>query len=335
MIKNIISWDIGGTKCAAGVVEYDQNTQEFTCRQRFSINIEETSSLEDLIRQLEKGLAFSMPAADAICIGAAGQYNGESLIYEGVYPYPMHFAKVAKNQNWPLYAVVHDYTPIVCATFTSYMDNAQNIKQLNSAPFNHYGRRVALGLGTGLGMKDGALLSSGDVWLGKNEIGHIGITAPPHADSERQKQHAELISFLQANHQPVTFEKILSGPGMTRLYEFFYPNQEKLTPEQVSEKIREGLATEMYSAFAWYLGILIGTIQLIFMPEGGIWITGGVALKHLPLFDSPDFLAGIKASPAYQTQREEYPLGVLCNPEHALIGGGYYAVNQLMTAFKH
>jgi len=69
---------------------------------------------------------------------------------------------------------------------------------------------------------------------------------------------------------------------------------------------------------------------LIFMPEGGVWITGGVTMNHPYVFDRPDFFNGINASPAYQMQRSNYPLGVLCNHEHALIGCGYYAVKRLM-----
>jgi glucokinase len=71
-------------------------------------------------------------------------------------------------------------------------------------------------------------------------------------------------------------------------------------------------------------------MQLTFMPEGGVWITGGVAINHLDVFDCPGFIAGIHASPAYLAQREEYPLGVLKNHEHALIGSGYYAAKRLL-----
>ncbi len=335
MLKNIIAWDLGATKCAAGIVEYDTTTHALNCKKRYSIKLAETLSLTDLIHKIESGLELEMSAADAVCIGAAGQYNGESLLLEGVYPYPMHFAKIAKQQHWSNYEVIHDYAPIVCATFTSYLKQPENIKRLNNCTMDPYGRRVALGIGTGLGLKDGVLFANGDFWLGKNEIGHIGITAPPISNQHRLQQHAELIRFLQdrtilQTNQPLTFEKILSGQGIVHLSQFFYPSEENITPEDVGIKIQAGKATELIDSFAWYLGLLIGTIQLSFMPEGGIWITGGVTLKHLTIFDRPDFFDGIKASPAYLSQREQYPLGILCNHEHALIGGGYYAAKRLL-----
>ena len=337
MIKTIIAWDLGATKCTAGIVEYNMHTHALACKKHYTIKLTETVSLEDLVNKLEVGLDFSMPMADAICIGGAGQYDGEILSLENSYPYPMHFAQLAKQQHWPAFDVIHDYAPIVCATFTSYLDRPDNIKRLNTCPLYPHGRRVALGIGTGLGMKDGVLFANGDFWLGRNEIGHIGITSPPYANTYQQKRHEELIRFLSTNNlsQPVTFEKILSGQGTVRLYQFFHSDMQTITPEQVGIKMREGKSPEMLDAFAWYIGLFVGTVQLAFMPEGGIWITGGVALNHLDVFDRPEFYAAIKASPAYLSQREHYPLGVMCNHEHALIGGGYYAAKRLLHGFKH
>lgn len=336
MTRTVIAWDLGATKCAAGIVEYNSITHALICKRHFSVKLTEATSLDDLINRLEEGLGVSMHKADAICIGAAGHYDGATLLLEGVYPYPMEFAKVAKRREWPNYTVIHDYAPIVCATFTSYMEEPDNIKRLNSCAMQQHGRRVALGIGTGLGLKDGVLLSNGDFWLGKNEIGHIGITAPPIADKYYLDRHHEITHYLQEklhlqHGQPITFEKLLSGNGTVRLYQFFHPSQKNITPEEVGVKLQNGSEPELLAAFAWYIGLFLGAVQLTFMPEGGIWITGGVALKNLNVFDHPELMEGIYSSPAYRIQREEYPLGILCNHEHALVGSGYYAAKRLIN----
>ena len=327
MKKYIVAWDLGATKCAAGLVEYDPATQGFVCQKHVNLKLADTTSLENLIDKIETKMDYSMAEADAICIGAGGHYDGKYLLHANPYPYPMNFADMANVQKWPPFAVIHDYASIVCATFTDYMEHPKNIKRLNDCPIKQQGRRVALGIGTGLGLKDGVLFSNGDFWLGQNEMGHIGIVTPPSADKKHLDRHHEIIRFLK---QPVTFEKILSGRGTANLYQFLYPSERTITPEEVGEKLRKGEAKELLDTFAWYLGLFVGTVQLTFMPEGGVWITGGVALNHLDVFDRPDFFAGINASPAYLSQREEYPLGVLLNPEHALIGSGYYAVLRLL-----
>lgn len=336
MKKTFVTWDLGATKCTAGIVEFDEFTQELVCIKSFSVKLADTLSLHNLISQLETGLEYKMQHADAICVGAAGQYDGEQLDLEGIYPYPMNFAAVARSLNWPPFEVIHDYASIVCATFTSYMRNPANIKRLNNCELNPYGRRVAFGIGTGLGLKDGVLFRNGDFWFGKNEIGHIGVVNPPLAEKNHQIRHQEFMRFLQQQYQAtdptfqITFEKILSGLGVLRLFKFFYPDSVESTPEEVGLKMREGQITEMLDAFAWYIGLFVGTVQLTFMPEGGIWITGGVSLHNLEVFDRPDFFAGINASPAYKMQRDEYALGLMVNLEHALIGSAYYATRRLI-----
>lgn len=336
MIKHLVTWDLGATKCTAGLVEYDSTTDGLVCTKHFSVKLSEATSLENLIEQLEAGLNYSMHEADAVCIGAAGQYDGETLNLDGIYPYSMHFAKIAKDRKWHAFDVIHDYSPIVCATFTSYMDNPKNIKRLNQCEVQHFGRRVAFGIGTGLGMKDGVLFPNGDFWLGKNEVGHIGVVAPPAGKQEHVQRHHEFMRFLQQDssvneNYPVVYERILSGMGVLRLYKFFYPNSTENSPEEVGIKMCEGNIPEMLDAFAYYIGLFVGTVQLTFMPEGGIWITGGVSLNNLHVFDRPEFFEGINASPAYKSQRDEYALGVMCNHEHALIGSAYYATRRLLS----
>lgn len=331
-MTKLITWDLGGTKCAAGLIDYDVNTQIFDCVASSSIKLSDTRSLTDLIEQTEQALNHSMSEAAAICIGAAGVYDGQCLTLEQAYPYVMNFADIAVQRHWPKFDVIHDYSPIVCATFTSYMDNPNHVKRLNQAVGNPYGRRIAIGVGTGLGMKDGVLLDNGDFWLGRNEGGHIGICVPPitHTAYEWQR-HLDLMNFLRSQDDtPDTFQKILSGHGTSRMYEFFHPGQKDLHPEDIGALMRSGQAPETADAFAWYLGLFVGTMQLTFMPEGGVWLAGGVALLHMDLFDTPAFQAGLDASPAYALQRQQFPLGVLCQHDNALIGGAYYAVKRLL-----
>ena len=130
--KNIITWDLGATKCAAALVEYDEKDHTLNCKKETSLKIRSCSSLKELVAQLEQALAIKMADADAICIGAAGHYDGENLYLEAGYPYPMEFNKLIKQERWAKTAVIHDYSPIICATFTSYMDRPENIIRLNS-----------------------------------------------------------------------------------------------------------------------------------------------------------------------------------------------------------
>lgn len=333
MKKNIIAWDLGATKCAAGIVEYNAANDTYTCKKQTELKVTQAASLDDLIKQIESHLGLLFHDADAICISGAGFYNGTHLIHANAYPYSMPFAQIAKDRAWPQFAVIHDYASIVCATFTSYMQDANNIKHLNQCTINPYARRVAFGIGTGLGLKDGIQFHHGDFWLGHNEIGHMGITTPPLAKPHRIHMHHEFVKYLSSEEHHTTrhilnFEKALTGQGLMHLHNFLYPDDKKTTPEEAGAKLHAGQCAELLDAFAWYIGLFIGAVQLIFMPEGGIWVTGGVALTHLTAFDHPALQEGIEATPAYLETRANYPLGVLLNKQHALIGSAYYAVKR-------
>jgi hypothetical protein len=55
MNNTIIAWDLGATKCAAGLLQCDNNG-ELHCSKTFTVKLSETSSLIELIERIEIGL---------------------------------------------------------------------------------------------------------------------------------------------------------------------------------------------------------------------------------------------------------------------------------------
>jgi glucokinase len=320
MQKTFLVWDLGATKCAAAVVAYNVQTQQFHCKNSCHIKLNSVDSLEALILMIEEKLKLRHRDTDAVCIGAAGIYNGVYLHLDNGYPYEMPFAALAKAFRWPSFAIIHDYAPVVCATFTEDIE----AKRINNREIETLGRRIAFGVGTGLGLKDGVLLPNGDFWLGFNEMGHVGVSYTISAPQPILEIHHALMQ-----KESPSFEKILSGKGMLRLHQFLHPETSIRTPEELGELINKNKADETLGLFAFYLGLFTGTVQLSFMPTGGIWITGGVVCNHLSVFERPEFFEGINASPAYLTQRETFPLRVLCDTNAHFIGAAYYASKRL------
>lgn len=320
--KMIVVWDLGATKSAVGVVRYNTTTKKLSCERSCSIALRSVESLEGLIRAIEEALGIKHREADAICIGAAGVYDGHSLHLDKSYPYEMPFAEQAKELGWPIFAVIHDYALIVCATFSP--DIAT--KTIISGEDDSHGRRIAFGVGTGLGLKDGILWNDGNFWLGTNEIGHIGISEPLIAPKSVKKVHRALMK-----EQALSFEAILSGAGMLRLHQFLNPGCLVSSPEALGELLRGGEGSKTLSLFAFYLGLFTSTVQLAFMPSGGIFMAGGVIYKHLSLFDCPEYFQGLKALPAYSEGRSKFPLKVLTDEKTPFIGGALYAVKRLLA----
>lgn len=326
--RNYIVWDLGATKCAAALVRVRGDAYEIIATH--SVKLKECDSLFEMAQTLHHALGVTPHDVDAICVGGAGQYNGEELILATPYPFPMRFAKVAAQQDWPVFFVVHDYTPIVCSTFLAHQNKSQ-IRFLNDAVADEHGRRVAFGVGTGLGVKDAVMLPTGEMWLGVNEMGHIGLTLPPKMNRVEASVHREFVRFYQEHDElrggAITFESVLSGKGLARIHQFIRGAKHRLTPEETAEEIKATEDEETLRLFAWYLGLFIGTLQLTFMPTGGIWINGGVINKNLELFDAPylkKLFRGMQSCSAYLECRKQQPLNVLVGQSHAYLGAAFY-----------
>lgn len=330
--KHFISWDLGGTKCAAGLIEFQSEKNTYTCLKKTSVLLQEATSLHDLVMRIESDLGLSLCEVDAICIGAAGMYNGHSLILANAYPYPMPFFDLAQHLKWPNYAIIHDYATVLCGTFTQYLYSSQHVKRLNSTAIPIFERRLTFGIGTGLGGKDGLLLENGDFWLGTNEIGFIGL---PALLQDAPLAHTALLTYLQkAGVGCTVFETLLSGAGLQLLHRFFYPTQDAISPSEIGDLMQQGQLDEVADLFAWYLGLFVATLELAFMPKGGIWMTGGILMKHVDLVKRPSFKAGTHALPAYLAERSDHPLGILLDPDWPLIGAAFYANKRLYSHEK-
>lgn len=335
--KAFIVWDLGATKCAAAIVDY--NGRNFQIRHQYKCFLRDFKSLKALAADIESNLGLPIAEADAICIAGAGQYNGQELILDKAgkgYPYPMKFAKLGAQKKWKQTYVVHDYTPIVCRTF---LEDEHDIKVLHPGEGQAYGRRVAFGVGTGLGMKDAVLLPNGHVWIGANEVGHIGLSSPPICNHIEYQQHLDLLNFIRQYQDQgnllTTFETLLSGPGMALIHQFVTGSPQLLTPEEAAAVIVQEPNSPTLQLFAKYLGLFIGVVQLAFMPRGGIWISGGVLDKNPSLFSEPlitHIYQGIELSPSYQPERQQFPLKVMLGSSHAFLGGAFFLAQQLQHA---
>ena len=121
-------------------------------------------------------------------------------------------------------------------------------------------------------------------------------------------------------------KKFFSGKGTSRFHQFVTAAKQHLLPHEVGDLLRAGEAQETMALLAWYLGLLIGSLQLMFMPSGGIWMTGGVLLKHADVVRHPHLKRGINASPAYLEERKRFPLVLMKEKNLIFLGGAYHVV---------
>ena len=158
-------------------------------------------------------------------------------------------------------------------------------RHIGSAPARDATKAV-LGPGTGLGM--GAVLALGAIWrVLPSEGGHGDLAAADPLE-------AELVQAIRARlaGAPVTWEAVLSGPGLVNLYRAMCdvwacaPQHE--TAQAVSAAgvaADDPVCHQTLEVFCRLLGGAAASVALTFCAEGGVYLAGGIVPQLV------DFLA--------------------------------------------
>lgn len=179
--------------------------------------------------------------------------------------------------------------------------------------------KAVLGPGSGLGM--GVLAPVGDGWQVLASEGGHGDLAPG------TPLETEILGLLQQQHGHVSWEMVLSGPGLVRLYGAVCRIWGSVPEELLAEEITGRGATasdpvchQTLEVFFSLLGGAAGNLALTVCAEGGVYIGGGIV---------PDLVAFAQESPLRRRFEErgpmselvrKVPLYLICDPDPGLSG---------------
>ena len=192
---------------------------------------------------------------------------------------------------------------------------------INDLPMTASGKRVVIGSGTGLGV---AWLSHEGNVIRSNptEAGHIDFAS---ADAQQEDLH----HFLQNKYGHVSWERILSGPGIVDLYRFCSGLPEAdVSASWVNEQASAGndkAAEEAMHLFARVYGAFAGNMVLTHRPIDGIFLVGGVSIKTRQWLQSDEFLQAFFDKGRMRRLAEETPVYLLPNEDNGLKGVIEYA----------
>ena len=71
----------------------------------------------------------------------------------------------------------------------------------------------------------------------------------------------------------------------------------------------------------------VGNLALKLIPNGGLYIAGGIAPKILPLLQDGKFLQILKSKGRVSPVLEDIPIHIVLNSEVGLIGAMFYGAN--------
>ncbi len=196
------------------------------------------------------------------------------------------------------------------------------------------GNRALISAGTGLG-EAGLIAAGNDYRPYASEGGHADF-AP------RTELEVALLRHLWQTYDHVSYERVLSGPGLHNIYQFLRDTRRAEEPASLAEEIARrdpprviaehalagdspicALAMEMLVSI---YGAEAGNLALRAVATGGLYLGGGIAPQILPKLKDPAFLKAFRAKGRLSNFFDAIPVRVIMNDQTALLGAARVAL---------
>lgn len=327
----ILAGDIGGTKTNVALLETDGHTiSRIVAEQTFPSG--GYDSLEKIIREFLA--AEREPHLTHACFGVAG---------------PVVDGRVdATNLKWDVSADalagllgIYRISIINDLEATAYGIEAlapEQLYTLNEGDSRRGGNRALVAAGTGLGVA-GVVCHENHYHPIASEGGHIDF-AP------RTPLEAKLLDYLLQKEEfggHVSYERILSGPGLLNIYTFLRDTNYAAEPDWLATELggdgdpaaaisraalahRSELATKALDIFVEIYGAMAGNLALLMMATGGCYVGGGIAPKIMEKMKDGAFLRSFLAKGRFQSLLRAMPVHVILDDKTALYGAARRAL---------
>lgn len=206
--------------------------------------------------------------------------------------------------------------------------NKEDLLTLHAGKPEASGNAAVIAAGTGLG-------EAGLFWDGQQY--HPFSTEGGHASfSPGNDLEIALLQHLQLRHEHVSWERIVSGPGLINLHEFLCLHRGAALPDWLQHEMQQGdaaagiaeaalserddLCIEALDWFVRLYGAEAGNLALKVMSRGGLYLGGGIAPKILPRLQNGRFLDHFFSKGRMRPLLEAMPVKVILNDRAALYG---------------
>jgi glucokinase len=210
---------------------------------------------------------------------------------------------------------------------------AEDFVTLSQGAPDASGNAAVIAAGTGLG-------EAGLYWDGQQHhpfAGEGGHTSFAPDDSLQ----IELLEFLRQEFGHVSWERVVSGPGLHNLYRFLRdtgrgeePNwlrceMQRSDPSAVISQAAlagtSSLCQQALDLFVALYGAEAGNLALKLMATGGVYVGGGIAPKILQKLTDATFMRAFVAKGRLEPLLSQIPVRIIMNDQVALLGAARVA----------
>lgn len=270
--------DIGGTNARFALVA----GSESRLIEPRSLRCADYSSIVDATRTYLEQVGLSEPYQAAMSIAAP--VTGDELKMTN-HNWSFSVRQTREDLGLRHLKVLNDYTALALAL--PFLKQDQYLKVGSGEGLSGHPMAV-LGPGTGLGVS--GVVPTGDHWVPlESEGGHVSY-GPVNARED------QIIQLLREKYKHISAESLVSGPGLSRMYEAITQldsgEAKKLSPGEITDLALGNncvMATETLLIFCDMLGTVAGNLALTLGARGGVYIGGGIVLEILHNFAASGF----------------------------------------------
>jgi len=351
----LLAGDIGGTKTILRLAAFSPPIKLQMKMPPIETRYEQTyvsgqfSHLSDMVERFMSAAESELglrPAPEVACFGIAGPVvNNRSELTN--LKWSLDAKDLEQKLGIPQVSLINDFAANGYGILGL---SASDLHVLQDAPALPQAPIAIIGAGTGLG--EAFLIPQDGCY-------HVFPGEGGHADFAPQESSAYQLCRYLANQEQlsrISVERVVSGTGLISVYKYFR-DEARLAPEspilsqaferwerallngedapspaadiaQQAEAGEDVLCCRTMSLFVQLYGSEAGNLALKLLPYGGLYITGGIAAKILPLMKREGFIDAFLNKGRMTPLLKQIPIKIVLNPKVGLLGAVLYAARE-------
>ena len=319
----ILAGDVGGTKVHLALYGFIDGKLKSTRDKEYQAR--EYSGLEEIVKEF-----LAADRVTAACFGVPGPVRDGRLRLTNL-PWTLDSRELAVDLVIDHVFLINDQE---ANGYGIAELSADQIFTLNKGDARQMGNRALIAAGTGLG--EGYL-----AWNGHHHIPYPSEGG--HADyAPRNEDEIDLLRYLKQKYNGrISFERVVSGMGMTNIYEFLREVRGMEEPAWLAARIAtedpNAVITELALAakseicekamdmFVSAYGSEAGNLALKILPVGGLYVGGGIAPRILEKLKDGAFIKAFTDKGRMSQLLINMPVRIILESGAALLGAAAYA----------
>jgi len=323
-VVHVLAGDVGGTKVLLQFARLEKSGSQVIGERRYECSA--FSGLSPIIHDFLKSLG-NAPIPDAACFGIAGPITGSESGQTGKVtnlPWIVGSEALAREHKIPKVRLINDFQAVGYGIETL---TGKDLVSLQKGSAQPRAPRAVIGAGTGLGQ--GILIWQQDHYEAiATEGGHTDF-APTDG------LQVGLWHCLQQQFEHISYERLVSGPGLALIYSYLREQEAKIAPlhtdprnvadpaAAISELALSGadaLAVQALDLFICIYGAQAGNLALSAGATGGVYVAGGIAPKIVRKLTDGNFMRSFLNKGRMSALLAAVPVQVVTNQNVGLAG---------------